>query len=216
MLGQVIVPDDPYHTSLEIRQMIAEGCELILVTGGMSVDPDDVTPVGIRNSGAEVVFYGAPVLPGSMFMLGYLGHVAICGLPGCVMYNRTTILDLVLPCIFAGERISRAEIVALGHGGLCQSVRSVGSRPVPWQEYSYITAEGWGLVAVNIGLEEALQEILNKVNVLSTETVPFMEALGRVVAEDIIAIIICPNLPRRPLTALPWPARLVLDNSNFW
>ncbi len=123
VLGQVIVPDDPYHTSIEIRQMIAEGCELILVTGGMSVDPDDVTPVGIRNSGAEVVFYGAPVLPGSMFMLGYLGHVAICGLPGCVMYNRTTILDLVLPRIFAGERISRAEIVALGHGGLCQECK---------------------------------------------------------------------------------------------
>jgi hypothetical protein len=93
---------------------------VVEVTGGMSVDPDDVTPAGIRATGAEVVFYGAPVLPGSMFMLGYVGHVPVCGLPGCVMFNRTTIFDLLLPRIFARERLSRAEVVALGHGGLCE------------------------------------------------------------------------------------------------
>ena len=119
MLGQVIVPDDPFLISHEIRQFIAEGAELVLATGGMSVDPDDVTPVGIRASGAEVISYGAPALPGSMFMLAYLGHVPICGLPGCVMFNSVTVFDLILPRIFAGERISRADIVALGHGGLC-------------------------------------------------------------------------------------------------
>ena len=83
MLGQMIVPDDPYLISHEIRQFIAQGAELVMVTGGMSVDPDDVTPVGIRATGADVVSYGAPVLPGSMFMLAYLGHVPVCGLPGC-------------------------------------------------------------------------------------------------------------------------------------
>lgn len=119
VLGQVIVPDDPFMISQEIHQFIAEGAELVLATGGMSVDPDDVTPVGIRATGADVVSYGAPVLPGSMFMLAYLGHVPVCGLPGCVMFNNVTIFDLILPRIFAGERISRQEIVALGHGGLC-------------------------------------------------------------------------------------------------
>jgi molybdenum cofactor synthesis domain-containing protein len=119
VLGQVIVPDDPYMISKEIHQYVAEGAELVLVTGGMSVDPDDVTPTAIRATGADVVSYGAPVLPGSMFMLAYLGHVPVCGLPGCVMFNSITIFDLLLPRIFAGERISRQDIMALGHGGLC-------------------------------------------------------------------------------------------------
>lgn len=119
LMGQVIVPDDPFMISREIHQFIAEGAELVLVTGGMSVDPDDVTPIGIRTTGAEVVSYGAPSLPGSMFMMAYLGHVPVCGLPGCVMFNSVTVLDLILPRIFAGERVNRSEIVALGHGGLC-------------------------------------------------------------------------------------------------
>lgn len=120
LLGQVIVPDDPDLIAMEIRRLVAEGAELIMVTGGMSVDPDDVTPAGIRASGAEVVFYGAPVLPGSMFMLAYLGNVPVCGLPGCVMFNRTTVLDLILPRIFAGERVSKDEAAAFGQGGLCE------------------------------------------------------------------------------------------------
>ena len=78
VLGQVIVPDDPHLISTQIRQLIAEGAELVMVTGGMPVDPDDVTPAGIRATGADVVSYGAPVLPGDMFMLAYLGHVPVC------------------------------------------------------------------------------------------------------------------------------------------
>lgn len=120
VLGQVIVPDDPHLISTQIRQLIAEGAELVMVTGGMSVDPDDVTPAGIRATGADVVSYGAPVLPGAMFMLAYLGHVPVCGLPGCVMFNKTTIFDLILPRIFAGEHLNRSDIVNLGHGGLCE------------------------------------------------------------------------------------------------
>lgn len=120
LLRQVIVPDDPDVISGEIARLIADGAELIFVTGGMSVDPDDVTPAGIRRSGAREVFYGAPVLPGSMLMLAYHGEIPVCGIPGCVMFNRITSLDLILPHLFAGERLNRSWAVRLGHGGLCQ------------------------------------------------------------------------------------------------
>lgn len=119
VLGQVFVPDDSERITLEIQQMIGQGAEIIMVTGGMSVDADDLTPSGIRNTGAEVVFYGAPVMPGSQFMLAYLGHVPICGVPGGALYARSTTFDLILPRIFAGEKIEKAEIASLGHGGLC-------------------------------------------------------------------------------------------------
>ena len=122
-MGQTIVPDDSELVALEIQNFIAEGADLILVTGGMSVDADDATPEAIRNSGAQVVFHGAPVLPGSQFMMAYMGHVAICGVPGGALFNQVTTLDLILPRVFAGERISRADIVALGHGGLCQGCK---------------------------------------------------------------------------------------------
>ncbi len=119
LMRQVIVPDDPDVISREIRQLIADGAELVMVTGGMSVDPDDTTPTGIRRSGAQVVFYGVPVLPGSMLMLAYHEDIPICGIPGCVMFNGTTSLDLILPILFAGERLTRSWAVGLGHGGLC-------------------------------------------------------------------------------------------------
>lgn len=119
-MGQTIVPDDPELIAHEIQNFVAEGAQLILVTGGMSVDADDASPQGIRSSGAQVVFHGAPVLPGSHFMMAYLGRVPICGVPGGALFNRVTTIDLLLPRIFAGERVARADIVALGHGGLCQ------------------------------------------------------------------------------------------------
>ena len=98
----------------------AKGVDLVLCTGGMSVDPDDKTPGAIKDTGAEIVSYGAPVLPGAMFLLGYFSDgVPILGLPGCVMYAKATIFDLLLPRIAAGVRISRSEIKSMGHGGLC-------------------------------------------------------------------------------------------------
>ncbi|WP_295632707.1 molybdopterin-binding protein [uncultured Intestinimonas sp.] len=98
----------------------ARGVDLVLCTGGMSVDPDDRTPGAIRDTGAEIVSYGAPVLPGAMLLLGYFADgVPILGLPGCVMYSRATVFDLLLPRIAAGVRITRPELKALGHGGLC-------------------------------------------------------------------------------------------------
>lgn len=119
-MGQVIVPDDTDLITREIQNFIAEGANLIIVTGGMSVDADDATPQGIRDTGAELVFYGAPILPGSQFMLAYQGHVPICGVPGGALFSRKTTLDLLLPRIFAGDLISRLDIVAMGHGGLCE------------------------------------------------------------------------------------------------
>jgi molybdenum cofactor synthesis domain-containing protein len=116
---QILVPDDTTQIVAAIHALLAEGAELILVTGGMSVDPDDLTPAAIRAAGGRVEVYGAPVLPGSMFMLAHIGRVPVCGLPGCVMYHRTTIADLLLPRILAGEEVSRSEIARLGHGGLC-------------------------------------------------------------------------------------------------
>jgi len=98
----------------------AAGVDLVLCTGGMSVDPDDRTPGAIKDTGAEIVSYGAPVLPGAMFLLGYFADgVPILGLPGCVMYAGATVFDLVLPRVAAGVRITNRELKKLGHGGLC-------------------------------------------------------------------------------------------------
>ena len=90
---------------------------------GMSVDPDDKTPLAIRNTGADMVTYGAPVLPGAMFLLAYYGeeHIPMMGLPGCVMYSKRTIFDLVLPRVIAGEILKKEDIDVLGEGGLCLS-----------------------------------------------------------------------------------------------
>ncbi len=103
-----------------VKELRQTGAELILCTGGMSVDPDDSTPGGIRASGARIVTYGAPVLPGAMFLLGYLEDgTAVCGLPGCVMYAGATVFDLALPRILAGVELTTADFAAMGEGGLC-------------------------------------------------------------------------------------------------
>lgn len=119
VLGQVFVSDDADETADAIRRFIATGAEMVAVTGGMSVDPDDRTPTAIRKTGARVVTYGAPVFPGAMFMLAYLDSVPILGLPGCVMYHRTSIFDLVVPRILAGEPLTRTDFISLGYGGYC-------------------------------------------------------------------------------------------------
>ncbi len=119
VMEQVLVSDDVAMTVDAIQAFISRGAELVAVTGGMSVDPDDQTPAAIRATGARVVTYGAPAFPGAMFMLAYLGKVPIVGLPGCVMYFRASIFDLIVPRILAGEMITREDIIALGHGGFC-------------------------------------------------------------------------------------------------
>ena len=103
-----------------IEKVRKAGVDLVLCTGGMSVDPDDNTPGAIKTSGAKIVTYGAPVLPGAMFMLGYYEDgTPVMGLPGCVMYAGATIFDLILPRVAADVPVTRAEIAAMGNGGLC-------------------------------------------------------------------------------------------------
>ena len=107
-----------------IRQAIVthleNGCDLLLLSGGMSVDPDDVTRMAIRQTGATGMHYGASALPGAMFLVAWIGDVPLLGVPACGLYHRTTVLDLVLPRILAGERIGKKELAFFGHGGLCQ------------------------------------------------------------------------------------------------
>lgn len=119
LVNQTILPDDKDKIVAEIKRALKEGAEMIVCTGGMSVDPDDVTPTAIKECGAELVSYGAPVLPGAMFLLSYYGDIPILGLPGCVMYSKRTVFDLVLPRVLADEKLTMRDLALYGHGGLC-------------------------------------------------------------------------------------------------
>lgn len=113
-----------------IGEMRRTGAEIILCTGGMSVDPDDNTPGGIRAAGAEIISYGAPVLPGAMFLLGrFQDGVPVLGLPGCVMFAGATVFDLILPRVAAGVPVTRQDLAAMGEGGLC-----LGCTPCHWPD----------------------------------------------------------------------------------
>lgn len=123
VISQEILPDDPEQLTEKILGAV-NNADIILVSGGMSVDPDDQTPKAIKDTGARIVSYGAPVLPGAMFLLGYLKNsqgeeIPVCGLPGCVMYAGRTIFDLVLPRLLAGEKITAEDLAGFGEGGLC-------------------------------------------------------------------------------------------------
>lgn len=116
----VILNDDPVKITAAIKEMLASGLDLVFCTGGMSVDPDDQTPLAIKNTGAGIVSYGAPVLPGAMFLLAYgEGGKPVVGLPGCVMYAKRTIFDLVLPSLMADVPVTAEQLSSLGEGGLC-------------------------------------------------------------------------------------------------
>lgn len=116
----ITVNDDLEKIRQAILELKERGCELIAVTGGMSVDPDDQTPGAIKQTGAKIVTYGAPVLPGAMFCLAYFEDgTPVMGLPGCVMYAKQTIFDLILPRIAAKVPVERKDFTVLGHGGLC-------------------------------------------------------------------------------------------------
>ena len=127
IIDHVTWNDDDTKVTASILDMIHKGADIVVCTGGMSVDPDDKTPLAIKNTGADIVSYGAPVLPGAMFMLAYYQvtegddprTVAIMGLPGCVMYAKRTIFDLVLPRVMADDKVTAEELAALGPGGLC-------------------------------------------------------------------------------------------------
>lgn len=116
----IVVNDDQEKIKNAILELKEKGCEIIITTGGMSVDPDDKTPGAIKQTGANVVSYGAPVLPGAMFCLAYFEDgTPVLGLPGCVMYAKSTIFDLMLPRVAAKVPVRKKDITVLGHGGLC-------------------------------------------------------------------------------------------------
>ena len=123
IIGQTLPGDDREQITSDILRFAEEGAGLIIASGGMSVDPDDRTPGAIKDTGAEIITYGAPVLPGAMLLIAYLNmngrNVPVLGLPGCVMYAKRTVFDLILPRIMADDPICREEIALLGEGGLC-------------------------------------------------------------------------------------------------
>lgn len=123
VMGQQIIGDDMEGITKSILEFIDNGAGMVLCTGGMSVDPDDRTPGAIKATGARIVSYGAPVLPGAMFLLAYHEkdgrQIPIIGLPGCVMYAKRTIFDLVLPRVLAGQVLGPEDLSTYGEGGLC-------------------------------------------------------------------------------------------------
>lgn len=121
VIGQVFPGDEPEAITQAILDFLSQGADMVAVTGGMSVDPDDLTPSAIRACADEVVTYGTPVLPGAMFMLAYAQGKPIVGLPGCVMYSKRTVFDLAVPRLLTGEKLSRQDFVQMAHGGQCQN-----------------------------------------------------------------------------------------------
>jgi molybdopterin biosynthesis enzyme len=136
IVGTYYAPDDESFITSRLRELINAGANILITTGGMSVDPDDVTRFAIKNLGASDIVYGSAVLPGAMFLVAYMEGgistsdseatepglpipIPILGIPACGIYAKTTIFDLILPKVLAGERIDRKELAELGHGGLC-------------------------------------------------------------------------------------------------
>jgi molybdenum cofactor synthesis domain-containing protein len=120
LLMREVLEDDHEKITAAINRMLEANAEIVLCTGGMSVDPNDKTPLAIKNTGATIVSYGAPVMPGSMFLMAHTADKRpICGLPGCVMYNKRAIFDLVLPLLLADVPVTRNWLAGLGNGGLC-------------------------------------------------------------------------------------------------
>lgn len=120
ILSVSICDDDTAMITAAARAQLGQGAEVLIFTGGMSVDPDDLTPGAVRALGAEVVTHGLPSQPGNMTLVAYLGEVAILGVPGAAISLPTTVFDVLLPQIFAGERLTKRDLINLGDGGLCQ------------------------------------------------------------------------------------------------
>lgn len=123
VISVIFAPDDIDLIGEAITTSIDKGADLIITSGGMSVDPDDVTRMGIAKAGANDCFYGTPVLPGAMFLSGRIGDIPVLGLPACGMFHNITIFDLILPRILTGETIDRDEFARMGHGGLCRNCK---------------------------------------------------------------------------------------------
>lgn len=123
IIKKIVVPDEPQRITAAVEKLKDIGCDLILTTGGLSVDPDDVTKRGVQKTGAKIIVYGTPILPGAMFLYAQLADIPVLGLPACVFYHATTVFDLILPRVLAGDEIKKDDIAAMGHGGLCMNCR---------------------------------------------------------------------------------------------
>lgn len=135
IVGLHYAPDDQSFIEMKLRELIGAGADLLITTGGMSVDPDDVTRFAIKRLGAPEITYGSAVLPGAMVLVAYIDRtgngpsgsdspdssdtIPVLGIPACGIYSKMTVFDLILPRILAGERVGRRELAELGHGGLC-------------------------------------------------------------------------------------------------
>ena len=124
ILGVTFCDDDIWMLKGAIDAYLKQGAELLVLSGGMSVDPDDLTPGAIAQTGAEIISYGVPSQPGNMTLLAYLGDTTIIGVPGAAISLPTTIFDVLLPQIFTGLRFTREDLIRLGDGGLCQLCHS--------------------------------------------------------------------------------------------
>ena len=120
ILGVTLCDDDLDMIAAAARRFLDAGADLLIFTGGMSVDPDDLTPSAIRALGAEIVSHGVPAQPGNMTLVAYLGDVPILGIPGAAISMPTTIFDVLLPQIFSGDRLTKADLIRLAEGGVCQ------------------------------------------------------------------------------------------------
>jgi molybdenum cofactor synthesis domain-containing protein len=132
MAALAFAPDDAETITRAIRSHLEQSCDLLLLSGGMSVDPDDVTRHAIHRAGATEIHYGSAVLPGAMFLVAYLGEVPLLGVPACALHHPVTTLDLVLPRILAGERIGKLQLALLGHGGLCRDCQECAYPACPF------------------------------------------------------------------------------------
>ena len=120
IIGIRICDDDQEAIVDAAREHLQNGADFLIFTGGMSVDPDDLTPSAIRQLGAQIITHGTPSQPGNMTLVAYLGHIPILGVPGAAIKLPTTVFDVLLPQIFAGDRICKEELIGLADGGLCQ------------------------------------------------------------------------------------------------
>ncbi|MBF0112032.1 MAG: molybdopterin-binding protein, partial [Desulfamplus sp.] len=119
VLDVIFLPDDDALIAQAALKLVESGANIIITTGGMSVDPDDRTRFALLSAGAKDMVYGTPVLPGAMFMIAYLNNIPVLGIPACGLFSQTTMFDLIYPRVLAGNKITRKEIAATGHGGFC-------------------------------------------------------------------------------------------------
>ena len=124
ILGVSICDDELEMIEAAARKYLDMGADFLIFTGGMSVDPDDLTPSAIRRLGAEIISHGLPAQPGNMTLVAYLGDIPILGVPGAAISLPTTMFDVLLPQIFAGDRFTKQDLIRLGDGGLCQMCKS--------------------------------------------------------------------------------------------